>query len=49
MKTAGRHNMLSEPYLKLLAREYPNARAAASEIINLEAICTESMRLFSIN
>ena len=26
-------------YLKLLAREYPTIRAAASEMINLEAIC----------
>ncbi|WP_337367185.1 fructose-1,6-bisphosphatase [Clostridium sp.] len=26
-------------YLKLLSREYPNIRAAASDIINLQAIC----------
>lgn len=26
-------------YLKLLAREYPNIRAASSEIINMKAIC----------
>lgn len=30
--------MIDERYLKLLSREYPNAQAAASEIINLKAI-----------
>lgn len=30
--------MIDERYLKLLSKEYPNARAAASEIINLKAI-----------
>lgn len=30
--------MIDERYLKLLAKDYPNAQAAASEIINLRAI-----------
>ena len=30
--------MTDERYLRLLSREYPNAQAAASEIINLKAI-----------
>lgn len=30
--------MINKRYLKLLAREYPNAQAAASELINLKAI-----------
>ncbi|POO86576.1 class 3 fructose-bisphosphatase, partial [Clostridium sp. 2-1] len=30
--------MIDQRYLKLLSREYPNAQAAAAEIINLKAI-----------
>lgn len=34
----GENQMTDEHYLKLLAKKYPDAEAAASEIINLRAI-----------
>ena len=38
-RSLGADNMRDLAYLKLLSREYPNIRAAASDIINLQAIC----------
>ena len=38
-RSLGADNMRNLAYLKLLSREYPNIRAAASDIINLQAIC----------